>query len=82
MLLRTALLLCSLPAFAQVDAQAIRAFFADYDHPGSPGCAVGVLKDGNFIHQQGYGFANLDYDLPLTSKTFPNSARLSPFITY
>ena len=38
--------------------------FADWDKPDSPGCAVGVLKDGRFIYQRGYGMANLDYDIP------------------
>src|SRR6476659_1754686 len=38
--------------------------FAEWDKPDSPGCAVGVLKDGRFIYQRGYGMANLDYDIP------------------
>ena len=47
----------------------IQPIFAAYDRAGSPGCAVGVLRDGKFIFQHGYGSANLDYDLPLTSRT-------------
>jgi CubicO group peptidase (beta-lactamase class C family) len=38
--------------------------FAEWDTPGSPGCAVGVLQNGRFIYQRGYGMANLDYDIP------------------
>ncbi len=52
-----------------MNPEAIREIYSNYDKSGSPGCAVGVLKDGKFIHQAGYGYANLDYDLPLTSKT-------------
>jgi CubicO group peptidase (beta-lactamase class C family) len=38
--------------------------FAEWDKPGSPGCAVGVVQNGRFIYQRGYGMANLDYDIP------------------
>lgn len=38
---------------------------------GSPGCVVGVIKDGEFIHKKAYGLANLDYEIPLaTSSVF------------
>lgn len=36
---------------------------------GSPGCVVGVIKDGDFIHKKAYGLANLDYDIPLTTSS-------------
>src|SRR5215213_10901163 len=38
--------------------------FAEWNRPDSPGCAVGVLENGRFIYQRGYGMANLDYDIP------------------
>jgi CubicO group peptidase (beta-lactamase class C family) len=47
--------------------------FAQWDKPESPGCAVGVVKDGKFIYERGYGMANLDYDIP-------NSPRLVYYI--
>jgi len=25
-----------------------------------PGCAVGVIEDGKYIHKRGYGYANLE----------------------
>ena len=65
--------------------KSLDSVFSDYGHPGPPGCAVGVLKDGKFIHQQGYGYANFDYDFPLTSKSVfdigspPSSSLPSPF---
>ena len=31
-----------------------------------PGCAVGVIKEGQLIFSKGYGYANLDYDIPIT----------------
>jgi CubicO group peptidase (beta-lactamase class C family) len=38
--------------------------FAEWDKPDSPGCALGVVQNGRFIYQRGYGMANLDYDIP------------------
>ncbi|MDB4878335.1 MAG: beta-lactamase [Gemmatimonadetes bacterium] len=43
---------------------AVDRLFAQWDKPTSPGCAVGVVRDGRFIYQRGYGMANLDYDIP------------------
>ncbi len=38
--------------------------FAAYDRADAPGCVLGVVRDGKFIYQRGYGMANLDYDIP------------------
>lgn len=38
--------------------------FAEWDGPDSPGCVVGVIQDGRFVYQRGYGMANLDYGIP------------------
>jgi len=43
--------------------------FAQWDKPDSPGCALGVIKDGKLIYKRGYGSANLDYNTPLTSES-------------
>jgi CubicO group peptidase (beta-lactamase class C family) len=42
---------------------AIDAVYAAYDRDGSPGCQVGVVRDGKVIYQRGYGYANLDYGI-------------------
>jgi CubicO group peptidase (beta-lactamase class C family) len=47
----------------------IDAIFAEWDRPGSPGCALSVLDDGRAVYTRGYGSANLDYDTPITSRT-------------
>jgi CubicO group peptidase (beta-lactamase class C family) len=53
------------------DAPAARVAraFAAYDRPDSPGCAVGVIKDGAFVHRRGYGMANLEHGVPLGPRT-------------
>lgn len=43
--------------------------FAQWDNPKSPGCALGVIKDGDFIYRRGYGMASLELDVPLSSET-------------
>jgi len=43
--------------------------FANWDKPDSPGCALGVIKDGEFLYKHGYGIANLEYDIPITSQS-------------
>jgi CubicO group peptidase (beta-lactamase class C family) len=65
--------LCALlqgPAAAQTPSfppdPRVDAIFAEWDRPGSPGCALGVVRDGDLVYARGYGYANLDYDLPIT----------------
>lgn len=43
--------------------------FAQWDKPDSPGCALGVIKDGKFVYKRGYGSANLDYNAPLSPES-------------
>lgn len=48
---------------------AIDALFAHWDQPGSPGCAVAISDQGELIYSRGFGFASLDYDIPITPAT-------------
>lgn len=45
----------------------VDAVFAEYDRPDVPGCALGVIRDGEFAYRRGYGAANLEYGLPITA---------------
>jgi CubicO group peptidase (beta-lactamase class C family) len=40
--------------------QRVDALFAKWDNKDSPGCVLGVIKDGKIIHQRGYGMADLE----------------------
>jgi CubicO group peptidase (beta-lactamase class C family) len=42
----------------------VDALFANYDKPSSPGCALGVIKDGKPVYSRGYGLANLEHNIP------------------
>jgi len=50
-------------------AERVDKIFAPWDRPNSPGCALGVIKDGEFIYRRGYGMANLEHDVPLSSQS-------------
>jgi CubicO group peptidase (beta-lactamase class C family) len=55
------------PAFASGQSPrnaAVDRVFAQWDTPGSPGCALGVVRGGRLLYERGYGMANLDYDIP------------------
>ena len=70
-----ALALVLLPLTAEAGAaqdpppQKIDAIFTEFDHSGSVGCAVGVARNGEFVYKKGYGYANLDWDIPITPST-------------
>jgi CubicO group peptidase (beta-lactamase class C family) len=65
-----------IPREAQVDK-----LFAAWDKPESPGCAVAIIKDGRVVQARGYGIANLDYGIPISSKTVFNIASTSKQFT-
>ncbi|HEX2206495.1 MAG TPA: serine hydrolase domain-containing protein [Longimicrobium sp.] len=50
------------------DARTARvdALFAAYDRDDSPGCAVGVYRDGEIAYARGYGLADLERRVPIT----------------
>jgi CubicO group peptidase (beta-lactamase class C family) len=51
----------SLAAFAQTPSpSSIDALFAPLTRPGSPGCALGVYRDGKIVYSKGYGLANVE----------------------
>jgi len=43
--------------------------FAAYDKPDTPGCALGVVRDGEFIYKKGYGTASLELGVPITPQS-------------
>ncbi len=43
--------------------------FAEWDKSDSPGCALGIIKNGKLLYKRGYGMANLEHNLPISSTT-------------
>jgi CubicO group peptidase (beta-lactamase class C family) len=67
-----ALLFAPEPAAAQVNVQvreapsntAVDSIFAPWNRHDTPGCALGVVQNGQLVYARGYGMANLDYGIP------------------
>src|SRR5438876_4604878 len=55
--------------------------FAQWDKPDSPGCALGIIKDGQLIYTRGYGMANLEYNIPISPQSVFNIASMSKQFT-
>lgn len=53
----------------QPRASAIDSVFAPWDKKDSPGCALGVFRDGAIAYQRGYGMASLEHDVPITHES-------------
>lgn len=51
--------------------------FEEWNRPNSPGAALAVTRDGKTIYTQGYGTANLEYDIPITPTTIFDIASVS-----
>jgi len=62
--------LMSSPALtAQASEPKVDQIFATYNRADSPGCALGVIQDGNFIYRRGYGEASLELGVPLSPES-------------
>ena len=59
----------------------IDLMFEDLAEAKGPGCAVGILKDGAYIHKRGYGYANLEHDIPLSGESIFRIASVSKQFT-
>ena len=60
------------PAAAQLSperAARVDSVFADLNRTDGPGCALGVVRDGQLAYAKGYGSSNLDYKRPITPET-------------
>lgn len=58
----------------------IDRLFSKYNS-ATPGVAIAVVKDGKVIFRKGYGSANLEYNVPVSTKTVFNVASVSKQFT-
>src|SRR3984893_12540924 len=54
---------------ADGNEQRVNQIFAAYDKADSPGCALGVIQNGNFVYRRVYGPASLELGVPLSSQS-------------
>jgi CubicO group peptidase (beta-lactamase class C family) len=62
-------------------AAAVDRVFAQWTNTTSPGCAVGVSRDGRVILTRAYGMANLEYDVRNTPTTIFEAGSVSKQFT-
>jgi len=48
---------------------AVDEVFADLTASGSPGCALGIYRDGRMIYSKGYGLANVEEGVAISPKS-------------
>jgi len=78
------ILAAALPAIAAEPANEssrVDALFAPYDKPDSPGCAVGVIREGRFVFAKGYGMASLEQRAPISPSTVMDPGSLAKQFT-
>ncbi|NIM49537.1 MAG: serine hydrolase [Gemmatimonadales bacterium] len=66
---------------AATAAGKVDQLFAPVDRPGSPGAAVAIARDGAIVYKRGYGYAQLEYDIPITPSTVFHVASVSKQFT-
>lgn len=66
---------------ADVATQKIDEVFAPFDNPHSPGCSVGVIRNGDFIFRKSYGQGSLELSAPLSSDSVFYMASISKQFT-
>lgn len=62
-------------------AAEVDAIFAEFDRPGTPGCVVGVMQDGELVLTKGYGLASLEWGIPNGARTVFNTASIAKQFT-
>lgn len=61
--------------------QRVDRAFAPFTAAGSPGCAIGLARNGQPVLTRAYGLANLEYDVPNTPETIFESGSVAKQFT-
>ncbi len=59
----------------------VDAIFKETNIDSRPGCAVGIIKDNQYIHNAGYGMANLEHGIKITPDSIFRIASVSKQFT-
>ena len=66
---------------AESKERKVDQLFATFEKPGSPGCSVGVISEGNFVYKKSFGYASLEFGVPLTPESVFYVASISKQFT-
>ena len=62
---------------------AVDNIFADWNKPDVPGCAIGIIKNGELIYAKGYGIGDLEHDIAIMpSSIFYLGSVSKQFVTF
>ncbi|MDO6428909.1 serine hydrolase domain-containing protein [Thalassotalea sp. 1_MG-2023] len=81
MLIIVGSLLTSTDSFSNEFSEKVDTLFSTNIQKDAPGCSVGVIKDGTFIHKAGYGLANMELDVALSGDNVHRIASVSKQFT-
>lgn len=62
-------------------SEAVDRLLASYTAQDSPGCAVGVVQNSQFVYRRAFGMANVDEHIPITTSTPIHVASISKQFT-
>lgn len=62
-------------------SQKVDAVFADVAKADTPGCALGVMRDGRLIYEKGYGQAVIEHGVAITPRTVFDIGSVSKHFT-
>jgi CubicO group peptidase (beta-lactamase class C family) len=57
--------------------KSVDSVFSFVNRAGSPGCAIAIIMDGKIVFEKGYGYANLENNVPISPMTLFNLASVS-----
>src|SRR3984957_9865131 len=57
------------PGLGADSKERVDQIFAGYAKSDSPGCALGVIQNGNFLYRKGYGMGSLELGVPLSPES-------------
>ena len=60
------------PSDSPSQAAQVDKLFRSWNTLTSPGCAIAVMKDSRILFELGYGMADLDHNVPITTATVFN----------
>jgi CubicO group peptidase (beta-lactamase class C family) len=55
--------------------------FSEWNKAGSPGCSVGISRNGSVVYTHGYGMASVELGVPITPQTVIAAASISKQFT-
>jgi CubicO group peptidase (beta-lactamase class C family) len=72
---------CSNRPMSRSTTDQVDQLFAKWNKPDSPGCGLGISRNGAIVYEHGYGMANLDLGVAITPASVFDAASISKQFT-